>query len=208
MENTKILEKVSPMNRERYEYIWIPSFQESNIPLECLLDRMDEYIVKKDKQDIGSLAFIDYGLDSGLNEIYNFLDIDFIRYNWKDVTEIDYISVSKVHRSDESLERLLYSIYYYLLTTNKKYGVMLFNPSFYFLLKRIYKFPLTRVDNKEKVTHNKWESIACYLSVEELVHKVANEEKMQFFFSLGKEFHPELLDVLFPVKELAVSFNS
>lgn len=183
--------------RERYENIWIPSFIENNIILDCpsSLANAEEFILKKNGRDIGSIAFVKYTEKSEINLTYNFMEVACIRNNVDNVVEVDYVSLLKEERNEENLQLLLYSIFCYEIQNRKNLCVSLYNPSFFVYLTRFIKIPLRRV-NTTGGSLNKG-LVPCYLDLYEITKLFNNpKSKCRFFLDYTKKYNPELIEKL------------
>jgi hypothetical protein len=138
-----------------FDSIWIPAWQEKGFELECLLGKVDRYLIKNDEGEyIGTVSFRPYHFDSTIDDVFPFHQNDILKQHLGHVFEIENLAILKEHRGKENLEKILFTVAEYA----RNHRIQKYIASLDFLLYRtfkvIYPFSMDALSKKIIYKHN------------------------------------------------------
>jgi hypothetical protein len=126
-----------------FDSIWIPAWQEKGFELECLLGKVDRYLIKNENdENIGTISFRLYKNESPIDEVFHFHQIEKVKNNLGKIVEIENLAIDKEHRGIDNLKRVVGTIVDYGIKGDYKFLIAVIDPLFLRLVKRYFPVEL------------------------------------------------------------------
>lgn len=135
------------LEQERFDNIWIPSWQEQGYEIEShITPGLERYIFSGKGYDYGTIEFVPYKNVSEwpINKTFPFNE--FIQLKDRKVIEVDKLTVSKECRGSlRGLYEIINFITTYAFKNSIDYYIILINPDLYDVLIWRFKLPMKRL---------------------------------------------------------------
>jgi hypothetical protein len=178
----------------------IPSWLEMKYDLECVLGKVDRYIVFNDEKiPVGTVEIIPYKEKSYLDTFFPFNENEVVKKNVEKIVEVEALSIHPEFRGENNLERIIYTLIEHGRLNNINLGIGLINPILYLALKNTYKVPIKRVG--KLVNRNNFK---VYPFIIDARYIYENIEKFQWLYRLYELDNNLAREALYSTAQLSI----